>query len=105
MIQVPLCAGLDMRHLFRCSAEVSQESSASLTHTASKPSVQVTCPAATAQALAISLVECTLGSKTAQKPEAYHLLCHLALADVQAGNERVKGVAQHATSAILKVTF
>ena len=88
-----------------CSNLLPQESSASLTRAAGKPLVQVTCPAATVQALAASLVECTLSSTTRQKPEGYHLLSQLALADVQAGNERVKGVAQHAASAILKVTL
>lgn len=87
-----------------CSSDLlPHESSTSFTRAAGKPCVMVTCPAATAQALATSLVECTLSSKTTQKPEAYQLLCQLALADVQAGNERVKGVAQHATSAVLKV--
>ena len=88
-----------------CSDSFPQESSASVIRANGKPSVQITCPAATAQALATSLVECTISSNTKQKPEAYQLLCLLALADVQAGNERMKGVAQHATSAVLKVTF
>lgn len=90
-----------------CSAELSKEASTNLTHPAGKPSIEVTCSLATAQALATSLVDCTISSKAGQDPAAclagYHLLCHLALADVQAGNERMKGVAQNVTTAALKV--
>lgn len=105
LIPEPLVICLYLRHLLMCSDVLLLESSASLSRTAGKPSIQVTCPPATAQALATSLVDCTISSKTRQKPEAYQMLCQLALADVQAGNERMKGVAQHAISAILKVTI
>ena len=87
-----------------CSGLMAQESSASLTPAAGKSTIQVTCPPACAQAVATSLVEC-ISSKAGQCSAAYPLLCQLALADVQAGNERMKGVAQHATTAVLQVTF
>lgn len=83
----------------------SQESSASLPLAAGRPTIQVTCPPACAQALATSLVECISSKAGHCSAAAYPLLCQLALADVQAGSERMKGVAQHAATAVLQVTF
>lgn len=88
-----------------CSQVVSGETSTSLTHVG-KPAVEVTCPAATAQALATSLVDCIISSRHVEaRPRGYHLLCQLALADVQGGNERMKGVALYVTAAVLKVKW
>ena len=72
-----------------------------------KLSTNMRISSSTAQALSPHLVDSILDTESRQEvPNSlagYDLLVKLALADLQAGNERVKGVAQHVTDSAVKV--
>jgi len=84
-----------------CSKKAPQEPSSSVQPATAQPSIQLHASSAATAALATSLAGLVKGHSW----PGYQLLSQLALADIQDGNERVTGIAQHLMSFTLKVGF
>ena len=82
-----------------CSNKAPQEPSSSVQPATAQPSIQLHASPAAAAALATSLAGLVKGHSW----PGYQLLGQLALVDIQDGNERVTGIAQHVMSCTLKV--
>ncbi len=82
-----------------CSNKSSQEPSGSVQPATAQPSIQLHATPAAAAALATSLAGLVKGHSW----PGYQPLGQLALADIQDGNERVTGIAQHLMGCTLKV--
>ena len=87
--------------LVLCSKKASQEPSGSVQPATAQPSIQLHASPAAAAALATSLAGLVKGHSW----PGYQLLGQLAVTDIQDGNERVTGIAQHVMSFTLKVGF
>ena len=82
--------------------------SGSISALSSKVSIDLVISPAAALVLATSLVNSIVSGAAYSRQNdcfaGYQLLCQLAMADVQAGNERLKGVAGHVATSTLQVT-
>ena len=93
---------------FCCSGETLLQPTGTVKSPTDRLSIQLSTSAATALALTTELVDSVLSKSPALDTNAsllgYQMLGQLALADVQDGNERMKGVAQRVASSSLMVS-
>ncbi|KAL0024070.1 hypothetical protein WJX79_002966 [Trebouxia sp. C0005] len=98
MKEVSEAAAAELTQALLTSKKASQEPSGSVQPATAQPSIQLHASPAAAAALATSLAGLVKGHSW----PGYQLLGQLAVTDIQDGNERVTGIAQHVMSFTLK---